>query len=128
MKGRISIPDFIHRVKNELVEAQGRPGDPFYELTEVTLEVSFILDASAKAGMDLWVAEIGAETKAQQTHKVTLKLVPLPRQAALEGAPAEPPVAQSAPAAPTRSNKASWSEIISSTKVEMVTLVRRSTN
>lgn len=78
MKGRISIKDFIQRVKDELVQAQDKSGNAFYELTEVTLEVSFALDASAKAGFDLYVVELGGESKAQQTHKVTLKLTPLP--------------------------------------------------
>ena len=83
MKGRISLNDFIHRVKAELVAAQQtRQGDPFYELKEVSLEVSFAVDASAKAGFDLYVVDLSGETKAQQTHKVTLKLTPLPIETA----------------------------------------------
>ena len=82
MKGRISIKDFIHRVKSELVEAQDQTGDPFYELTEVTLEVAFALEAVGKAGFDLYVIEFGGEAKAQQSHKVVLKLTPLQRQVA----------------------------------------------
>ncbi len=79
MKGKISLGDFIKDVKKELIEAQDTSGDPFYELEEVRLEVSFVLDASAKAGGKLLVVELGGETKAQQTHKVSLTLRPLPR-------------------------------------------------
>lgn len=80
MKGNISISDFIHRVKQELVDAQeARIGDPFYRLAEVTLEISFVLDTTAKAGGSLYVVEMSGETKAQQSHKVTLKLLPLER-------------------------------------------------
>ena len=44
MKGRISLKDFIHEVKKELVEAQDMSGKPFYELDEVELEASFVHD------------------------------------------------------------------------------------
>ena len=82
MKGNISLGDFIQDVKRELIAAQDKSGDPFYELTDVQLEVSFVLDATAKAGGKLLVVELGGETKAQQTHKVTLKLQPLEKPVA----------------------------------------------
>jgi len=77
MKAQISLGDFIKDVKKELIEAQDTSGDPFFELEEVHLEVSFVLDTSAKAGGKLLVVELGGETKAQQTHKVSLTLRPL---------------------------------------------------
>lgn len=77
MKGRISISRFIREVESELSAAQATAGRPFFEVTDVTLEVSFALDASAKAGAKLFVIDLGGETKAQQTHKVVLKLKPL---------------------------------------------------
>lgn len=77
MKGRISISGFIREVENELTVAQATAGRPYFEVAEVTLEVSFALDASAKAGSKLFVIELGGETKAQQTHKAVLKLKPL---------------------------------------------------
>ena len=77
MKGNISLGAFIKDVKDELVRAQEGVGDPFYELKEVNLEVSFGLDASGKGGARLFVVELGAETKASQTHKVILKLEPI---------------------------------------------------
>lgn len=78
MKGKISIGDFIHQVKHELRDAQtSEHGDPFYELQSVTLEVSFVLDTSMKAGANLYVVQLGSDTSAQQTHKVTLALTPL---------------------------------------------------
>ena len=81
MKGKISLGEFIKDVKKELMEAQDTSGDPFFELDEVRLEVSFVLDTAAKAGGKLLVVELGAETKAQQTHKVSLTLRPLPKPA-----------------------------------------------
>ena len=77
MTGNISISDFIHKVKQELLEAQRPTGEPFYTLTEVKLEVSFVLNSSAKAGLDLYVVDLSGEAKAEQTHKVTLSLVPI---------------------------------------------------
>ncbi len=81
MKGHISIGDFIKQVKSELIMAQDTES-PFYELAEVTLELSFVLDVSGKAGFKLWAVEIGGESKAAQSHKVTLTLTPLPSKAA----------------------------------------------
>ena len=75
MKGRMSLVSFIEEVKLELL--QESKTEPFFELDEVTLEVSFVLDATAKAGVKLYVVDVGGETKAQQTHKVSLKLFPL---------------------------------------------------
>ncbi len=77
MKGKTKIGDFIHQVKKELVAAQDASGQPFYELNEVQLEVSFVLEATGEAGFSLYVVEFGGQTKAAQTHKVTLKLKPL---------------------------------------------------
>lgn len=80
MKGRISLGDFIHEVKKELVEAQDDSDQAFYELHEVQLEASFAVDVSAKAGVKLVVLGVGGESKAQQTHKVTLTLTPIARE------------------------------------------------
>ncbi|MDP1996490.1 MAG: trypco2 family protein [Gallionella sp.] len=77
MKGNISIGDFIHQVKKELVAALDKPGDPFYELEEVNLEISFALEAGVGTKMNFYVVELGGDTTATQTHKVSLKLVPL---------------------------------------------------
>lgn len=77
MKGKLSLGDFISRVRNELAQAQDTSGKPFFQLTNVELEVSFVLDASAKATGDLFVVELSGQTKAQQTHKVKLTLEPL---------------------------------------------------
>ncbi|TOD89857.1 hypothetical protein CGJ53_23950 [Vibrio parahaemolyticus] len=77
MKGNISIGDFIHQVKNELIEAQNQSGEPFYELHEVDLEISFNLETDGKGKMNLWVVDIEAGAKATQNHKVTLKLKPI---------------------------------------------------
>lgn len=79
MKGRISLGDFIHEVKRELVEAQDDSDEAFYELQEAQLEASFAVDISAKAGAKLVVLGLGGESRAQQTHKVTLTLAPIDR-------------------------------------------------
>lgn len=90
MRGGISISEFIHRVKDELVHAQVKNGgEPFYRLTEVELEISFVLGASGKAKGSLMVLEASTEAKAQQSHKVTLKLEPVFLDS-LRSKPAEP--------------------------------------
>ena len=75
MKGNISLKSFIEEVKNEL-KASINDKDPFFELGDVELEVSFALDAEAKAGAKLFVVDVGGSTKATQTHKVKLTLTP----------------------------------------------------
>lgn len=75
MKGNISLTDFIKEVKAELIQSIDND-NPFFEMGEVELEVSFSLDAGAKAGAKLLVVDIGGSTKATQTHKVTIKLHP----------------------------------------------------
>ncbi|UVL01382.1 trypco2 family protein [Pseudomonas sp. B21-048] len=71
----ISLVDFIKEVKQELRAAVDTE-DPFFEMGEVELEITFALDASAKAGLKLVVADFGGETKATQPHKVKVKLHP----------------------------------------------------
>ena len=73
MKGRIDLRKFIEQVKKELVEAQTIE-KPFYELTNVELEVNFVLEAKGKAGLKFFVIDVGGQATAQQTHKVVLHL------------------------------------------------------
>ncbi len=77
MKGNISIGDFIRQVKDEIKEARDKTLDPLFKLEEISLEISFALEAGAGSKMKLYVVEVGADTKATQTHKVTLRLVPI---------------------------------------------------
>jgi hypothetical protein len=58
MKGKISLRQFIEDVKVELREAQDRSGDPFYELHEVELEVSFSLEMQGGGKAKLVVVEL----------------------------------------------------------------------
>ena len=60
MEGKISIGDFIYQVKKELKEAQDKSGDPFYQLEEVNLEISFVLEAKGDSKMNFYVVELGA--------------------------------------------------------------------
>ena len=78
MKGGISLVDFIDEVKEELSSRQREASGAFFELEEVTLEVSFGLDLGGKTGAKLVVLDLSGETKASQLHKVSLKLKPLP--------------------------------------------------
>ena len=75
MKGKISLKDFIQEVKDDL-RAAVNDDDPFFIMENVKLEVSFGLDIEAKTGAKFVVFDIGAKTKAQQTHKVTINLTP----------------------------------------------------
>jgi len=80
MKGNISLKDFIRQVSKELREGQSTdPDKAFFELTGVSLEVSFSLDLAAKGSGKFIVVDLGAETKATQVHKVTLQLDPIKR-------------------------------------------------
>lgn len=89
MKGSISLKDFISQVSDELRNAQSKNNDEaFFELKEVTLEVSFALDTTAKGSGKFVVMDVSGETKASQIHRVTLKLDPLKKRP--EGMPLSP--------------------------------------
>ncbi len=90
MKGNISIGDFIRQVKKEIIEARDSTLDPLFKLAEVNLEISFALEADVGSKMKLYVVEVGADAKATQTHKVTLKLVPIADDAYLGGVTSGP--------------------------------------
>lgn len=78
MKGSISLGEFIEEVKKELRQAQETSKEPMFQLSEVNLEVSFGVDASAKAeGKLMFFVDLSGEAKASQLHKVSLKLTPL---------------------------------------------------
>jgi hypothetical protein len=86
----ISLPAFIHQVKLDLIEAEQNPGIPYFHLQEVNLEVSFVVDATAKGGLKIFVLEAGAETSTQLAHKVSIKLTPILRHS--DTGPDEPSV------------------------------------
>ena len=90
MKGNISLKEFITEVKEELKSAIDND-DPFFVLGDVELEVTFGLDATAKAGMKLVVFDLGGETTATQTHKVKLTLSPFVEQNPIQTTPFERP-------------------------------------
>lgn len=80
MKGKIDLKDFILGVKEELVQASKEGSQkPFFELTEVEMEASFSLEASAEAkGGFKFLVSIQGGTNAEQSHTVTLKFKPIP--------------------------------------------------
>ena len=82
MKGNISIGDFIKDVKNELTQSQKE--NVSFNLKEVNLEISFVLDTSPDTKGKLFVVEAGEAINALQTHKVTLKLDPTTHVASYE--------------------------------------------
>ena len=81
MKGNISLKQFIQEVKQELIDAQDS-SNPFYELHEVQLEVSFTLELEGGGKAKFVVVEVGAKTNASQLHRVTIKFIPLGATAA----------------------------------------------
>lgn len=77
MKNRIELGDFIHQVKQELVNAQRNDDKPFYTLEEVELEVSFVLGTSGRAKGSIFVVDIEGTANSTQTHKIKLRLKPI---------------------------------------------------
>lgn len=75
MKGRISLTDFIAEVKADL-QKSADTDNPFFIMGDVELEVAFTLDISGSGKAKLLVVDVGAESKASQTHKVKIKLTP----------------------------------------------------
>ncbi|MDH3348226.1 MAG: hypothetical protein OEM02_09060 [Desulfobulbaceae bacterium] len=60
-----------------MLEAQDTSGNPFYELLDVELEVSFALEAKGKGKTKFVVVELGGEATGTQVHKVRLSFKPL---------------------------------------------------
>ncbi|WP_110687005.1 trypco2 family protein [Salinicola aestuarinus] len=73
----ISLSKFIESVKAELKGAQSDE-EPFYELTEVELEVAFAMTSEAGGGFKFVVFDLGGKASETATHRVRLKLEPLP--------------------------------------------------
>lgn len=80
MKGKIELGQFIQEVKSDLQKGYDRDDDLFFSLENVTLEVSFVLEASGGGKGKLLVVDLEAAAKGTQAHKVTLDLKPLPVQ------------------------------------------------
>ena len=79
MKGRISLKDFIHGVKRELLDtSESSKGVPAFEMTEIELEAEFILETVGKleGGFAVFVKAEG-EVTTSQTHKVKITMRPL---------------------------------------------------
>jgi hypothetical protein len=79
MKGRISLKEFIHGVKQELLDASDNATGPAaFEMTEIELEAEFVLEATAKAeGSFAFFVKVEGGASTSQSHKVTVKMRPL---------------------------------------------------
>ncbi len=78
MKGKISLKDFILDIKKELEEAQTKNlEEAFFELKEVNIEVSFVIDSSIKGSGKFIVVDAEGTAKSTKTHKVSIKLDPI---------------------------------------------------
>jgi hypothetical protein len=98
MKGKISLKEFISQVSTELREGQSSdPDKAFFELTGVTLEVSFTLDSTATGSGKFLVVEVGGEAKSSQVHKVTLELQPIKKSTVNPERPFDPRLPTYAP-------------------------------
>lgn len=86
---KIPLGEFIGSVKKELKNAQS-DDDPFYELTDVELEVAFAMTSEAGGRFQAVVFDVGGKASETATHRVRLRLSPLP--VAPSGGPQEGPV------------------------------------
>lgn len=88
----IGIVELIDQVKQELRKAQAT--DPMFVLEKVTLEISYTVERSGNAGIDLKVVQFGTELANTHVQTITLDLGPLvpidqTRDEALAGMPAD---------------------------------------
>jgi len=91
MKGRISLKEFIHGVKMELLDAsESASGPAAFEMTEIELEAEFVLDATAKAeGTFAFFVKVEGGVSTSQSHKVKVKMRPLKPPSAIGFTPSE---------------------------------------
>lgn len=81
-KDNLFISDLIRKVHEELIDSQAKREDgkmpPLFRVKELTLEVNFVVQKSAKKGGKLGFSIITAGMEKgiekQQVHKITLKL------------------------------------------------------
>jgi hypothetical protein len=73
----MKLQDFIQKVREELMAAENE-ADPFFELGDIELEISFALETEGGGTAKFVVVELGGKTTASETHKVTVTLKPLP--------------------------------------------------
>ncbi|OWP50276.1 trypco2 family protein [Pseudomonas nitroreducens] len=90
MKGNISLTDFIKQVKEEL-KAAIDDNEPFFEMGDVELEVSFAVEAEGSAKFKFYVLDIGGKAKASQTHVARIKLHPFVEDPAPQTMPIRKP-------------------------------------
>ncbi len=82
----LSISSLIRKVHEELADSQRRreaeAGLPLFEVESLTIEAHFLVSSNleGKGGVDLKIVSLGAAkgTKAEQIHKIILKLKVVP--------------------------------------------------
>ena len=90
MNNNLSLGDFIREVETELIKAQKTESESFYLPTEVNLEVSIVLDMSAKEGEKVFVLDKDGETQSAHSHRATIKLEPVRRMLSRREEPRPP--------------------------------------
>ncbi len=80
----IGLNELIKHVKKELLstETDGDGLAPFFSVDAVTLELQVTIRKDAKAGLKVYVADLGGGLARDDTQKVTVTLSPLIEKAA----------------------------------------------
>jgi hypothetical protein len=75
----IGLAEFIEQVKRELLSTEpGVEGSiPLFSVDEVTLELQVAVHKEGKAGLQIYVVELGGGVGRDDTHNVTVTLTPL---------------------------------------------------
>src|SRR2546425_6342136 len=73
--GQIGITGFVNQIRDELLKAQ-EAKQHIFTLDTVELEIKFVTEKEAKAGIKFWVASLGGKYSREQTHSVKLRLKP----------------------------------------------------
>src|SRR5438128_1161234 len=72
---QIGITEFVNQIRDELLKAQ-EAKQHIFTLDTVELEIKFVTEKEAKAGVKFWVASLGGKYSKEQTHSVILRLKP----------------------------------------------------
>jgi hypothetical protein len=76
-ENRIGLAELCEHVKQELMTPTSAEHAPLLSVEEVMIEMQVTAVREGKAGIKLYIAEIGAGEKLDETQKVTVTLKPL---------------------------------------------------
>jgi len=73
----LGIYEVIQQLKKEFEELEKPTASKYrFDIKEVEIELSVAVKRKGKAGINVWIVEVGGEYSSEEIHKIKLKLEP----------------------------------------------------